>query len=212
MTSKKPYNVLILCGFPGTGKSSIAEAYRARFPARVRVIDARKTAKQAYSLIIKTPESSFSHSESYKKAFEDSDGEKITFGQLLDDFYVSTRFCSPTWSIWAASVKADIDELNKNATEKLTFVIDDVISFDECQYLLAEAELGVVIKVQGFPGAYNRPQPERASHHYIEDICERVTTKLNSSKKKNESFDQRMFRLAEQLEKIEKSLSEKSNK
>lgn len=212
MTSKKPYNVLILCGFPGTGKSSIAEAYRARFPSRVRVVDARKTSKKALSLILKTPESSFSHSESYKKAFEDSDGEKITFGQMLDDFYFSTRFCSPTWSIWAANVKAEIDELNKDATETLTFVIDDVVNFDECQYLLAEAELGVVIKVQGFPGEYKRPQPDRATHSTIEDICERVTTKLNSSNKKNETFSQRMFRLAEQLEKIEKSLSEKSTK
>jgi len=207
MTTKKPYTVIILCGQSGTGKSSIAETYRKRFPERVRVIDARKIVKDAYAMIIKTPIPSFSHSDAFKEAYKDDDGDIVTFGQALDDFYFSTRFCSPKWYIWVANVKAEMDEASKDAKEELTFIIDDVPNFDECQFLLAEAKCGVVVSVEGFPGKYERLQTERQTYNTINDIAERVPTKLDSSKRRKENFDQRMFRLANELEKIEKSLS-----
>jgi len=207
MTTKKPYSIIILCGQAGTGKSSIADAYQKRFPERVRVIDARKIVKKAYAMIIKTPDGSFSHSEAYKEAYKDDDGDVVTFGQALDDFYYSTRYCSPKWYIWAANVKAEIDELNKDAKEELTFIVDDVPNFDECQFLLAEAKCGAVVIVEGFPGAYERLQTERQTYNTINHIAETVTTKIDTSKKRKETFEQRMFRLANELEKIEKSLT-----
>ena len=203
--TKKSYKVLILCGQTGTGKTSIAFEYAKRSPL-VRVIDARKMQKQTLSMIIRTPESSFSHSNSYKTAFDDGE-DVLTFGQMLDDYYVNVRFNTPAWYVWAAEVKHRIDEeLKKAGEQQLTFVIDDVVSFDECQFLLAEAQCGAIVYVHGYPGEYKRTQPERATSNFIDHIAEKVTSKISAQRKKAETFEQCMFRCANEMEKIEKSL------
>lgn len=137
-SSSKPtfteYEVIILCGHPGSGKTALARSYAANSAKPVKVLSTFDLVHRFLAELCGVDESNFKNPNDALPAFEGTDGNPISFGEFLEDYYnyVRTLF---RWDIWVARLQRLISEELKTPDGARTFVVDDIVHNDECEYL-----------------------------------------------------------------------------
>jgi len=181
MTQIVPYTLVILCGHPGSGKSKLAEVYADSCEPRARILTLRSLIEPFLANLFGTEERNFNEPRCnsvamYMDPFDmtgnrDATPVPLSYGELFDDFY-DIRIQLP-WTIWAAYLQTQIANELKKSDGARSFVVDDLLQRDECQFMSVIPNSTVaVFFLDGNPGKKVKHDKRRPSYAFREDIRE----------------------------------------
>ena len=182
----KGYTLLILCGHPGSGKTTLAREYAASMTPPAKVLTFRPLIEQFLARLLGTDASNFREPRCNKTALSidersvNDDGIEsrilvpMSYGNAYDDFYVCARMALP-FSIWAQFLQREIETELRARDGTTHFVVDDMLQFDECEYFAEQSGARVVVLfLDGNPAGVKNADAHRQSFSFRKEVKELV--------------------------------------
>jgi len=178
---KPHYKIVVLCGHPGSGKTTLSHAVAQSYDPPAMVMSIHHYVKGQFADIIDTDPRNFEHPWCNNSAFHDADdiNQSTSFGQAYDDYYEQVRVALP-WHIWIIKLQSTIlKELKKEDGQRI-FVVDDICYADECEFLMNFMNCnGVVMFLDGNPGKKFPVDDNRTAYTRRKNIRENCVKKEN---------------------------------
>lgn len=186
MSAEPNYQIVILCGHPGSGKTALAHAIAEKIGEKAMIMSIQVYVKNQFANIIETDVKNFEHPYAANVAYgdreEDDPNAATCFGEAYDLYYQGVRVCQP-WYIWVMKLQGEIFRQLLKPEGKRFFIVDDISYADECDFLMNYVNCtGVTIFLDGNPGKKFPVDGNRTSYVMRENIL------ANAKKRKNFYF------------------------